>query len=57
MEIPPWFDPSQTPGKVCRLKKPLNGLKQSLQSWFDRFKKVMVAWLISISMSITPSIT
>ena len=29
--------------EVCRLKKPLYGLKQSLRAWFGRFAKVLIA--------------
>jgi Reverse transcriptase (RNA-dependent DNA polymerase) len=42
MEILPGFDTNQTAGKVCRLRKLLYGLKQSLRAWFDRFRKAMV---------------
>ncbi|XP_020245041.1 uncharacterized protein LOC109823167 [Asparagus officinalis] len=38
MEIPPGFAISQVAGKVCKLKKSLYGLKQSLREWFDRFR-------------------
>jgi Reverse transcriptase (RNA-dependent DNA polymerase) len=37
MEIPPGFANEQLKGKVCRLKRSLYGLKQSLRAWFDRF--------------------
>jgi hypothetical protein len=41
MEIPPGFANNQTPGKVCKLKKSLYGLKQSPCIWFDRFKRAV----------------
>lgn len=40
MEVPPGFKASQ-PGIVCRLEKPLYGLKQSPRAWFGRFSLAM----------------
>ena len=40
MNIPLGFE-RNTGNKVCELKKPLYGLKQSLRAWFGRFSKVM----------------
>ena len=39
MDLPPSFDANH--GKVCRLRKSLYGLKQSLRSWFDGFMKAV----------------
>jgi Reverse transcriptase (RNA-dependent DNA polymerase) len=41
IEIPPGFQNEQLKGKVCRLKRPLYGLKQSPRAWFDRFSMAM----------------
>jgi hypothetical protein len=41
MEIPPGLHESSVNGKVCKLKKALNGLKQSPRAWFERFTRVM----------------
>jgi Reverse transcriptase (RNA-dependent DNA polymerase) len=38
---PPGFENEQVKGKVCRLKRFLYGLKQSSQTWFDRFSTAM----------------
>lgn len=36
-KLPPSFFPSTSKGKVYKLKRSLYGLKQSLQTWFERF--------------------
>lgn len=41
MEPPPGFEGLFGGNKVCRLKKTLYGLKQSLRAWFGRFTKAM----------------
>ena len=41
MSPPPGFEESFGVGKVCKLKKSLYGLKQSLKAWFERFGKVI----------------
>lgn len=41
MEIPPGCGTPQTKRKVCRLRKSLYRLKQSLRVWFDRFRRAM----------------
>nr|GFA16775.1 putative ribonuclease H-like domain-containing protein [Tanacetum cinerariifolium] len=38
---PPGFVESLNPSEVCRLKKSLYGLKQSLRAWFGRFTLAM----------------
>jgi hypothetical protein len=43
MEIALGFGTAQTVDNVCMLKKSLYGLKQSLQTWFDKFRKVMIS--------------
>ena len=37
MEQPPGFVAQGEIGKMCRLRKSLYGLKQSLHAWFDKF--------------------
>ena len=45
MELPPGCNMQSKGGKhVCRLKKALSGLKQSLRAWFGRFTKLMKAF-------------
>ena len=39
MDVPQGFSCQSTVGKVCRLKKALYSLKQSLRAWFGRFLK------------------
>src|SRR5436190_16026335 len=41
MEFPPGFGTPQTNGKVCKLKKSLYRLKQSLRAWFNRFRRAV----------------
>lgn len=41
MDMPPGFEEKGPAGRVCRLKRSLYGLKQSLRAWFDRFGKVL----------------
>jgi Reverse transcriptase (RNA-dependent DNA polymerase) len=41
MEIPSGFAIPQSAGKVCKLKKSLYGLKQSLRAWFNRFRMIV----------------
>ncbi|RVW81800.1 Retrovirus-related Pol polyprotein from transposon RE1 [Vitis vinifera] len=40
MNIPPGFE-GNTSNNMCKLKKAICGLKQSLRAWFGRFAKVM----------------
>ena len=42
MSIPPGFGIVEG-NKVCKLKKALDGLKQSPHAWFRRFTKLMTA--------------
>ena len=41
MEQPPRFVAQGGIGKVCRLRKSLNGLKQSPRAWFGKFSQVI----------------
>ena len=41
MEIPSGFENQGSSEKVCKLKKSLYGLKQSLRTWFSRLTKVL----------------
>ena len=41
MEQPPGFVAQGESGLVCRLRRSLYGLKQSLRAWFDRFSSVV----------------
>lgn len=42
MEQPPGYvAQGENPSKVCRLKKAINGLKQSPNAWFDKFSSVI----------------
>ncbi|XP_024018583.1 uncharacterized protein LOC112090760 [Morus notabilis] len=41
MDMPPGFSKGQEDKRVCKLKRSLYGLKQSLRAWFDRFAKVI----------------
>ena len=41
MEQPPGFVAQGESGLVCRLRRSLNGLKQSPRAWFDRFSYVI----------------
>lgn len=41
IEAPPGFAGTFKKGEVCRLKRALYGLKQSLRAWFGRFTLVM----------------
>ena len=40
MDLPLGFEDLSN-NEVCRLKKPLFGLKQSLKAWFKRFRKLL----------------
>ena len=39
--IPPGYENRQDANKVCKLKKSLYGLKQSLRAWFGKFTHVL----------------
>lgn len=41
MEVPLGLEFSSTNGKVCKLKKTLDGLGQSPRVWFERFSQAM----------------
>lgn len=41
VNVPQGFSSQSTVGKVCRLKKAIYGLRQSLRAWFDRFPRVI----------------
>lgn len=41
MEAPPGLENSSNNQMVCKLKKALHGLKQSLCGWFDKFSKII----------------
>ena len=41
MEQPPGFVAQGEIGRVCRLRKPLYGLKQSPRAWFGKFSEVI----------------
>lgn len=41
MDLPPGLKESLGRDKVCRLRKSLYGLKQSLRAWFERFGNVV----------------
>ena len=41
MEEPPRFVTQGEIGKVCRLRKSLYGLKQSLHAWFGKFSQAV----------------
>lgn len=41
MSLPPGFEERLGLDKVCRLRKSLYGLKQSLRAWFERFGRAI----------------
>ncbi|CAN1141771.1 Retrovirus-related Pol polyprotein from transposon TNT 1-94 [Linum perenne] len=41
MTLPPGYEKTLGPGKVCRLNKSLYGLKQSPRAWFEKFGTVV----------------
>ena len=44
MSLPPGFEEMLGSDKVCRLRKSLYGLKQSLRAWFERFGKAVISY-------------
>lgn len=42
MDIPPGFENSSNPNKVCKIKKSLYNLKQSPRAWFGRFTEAII---------------
>ena len=42
MDLPPGFNMHLKGKKVCKLRKALNGLKQSPWAWFGRFAKIII---------------
>ncbi|KAB2611146.1 hypothetical protein D8674_019178 [Pyrus ussuriensis x Pyrus communis] len=44
MDFPPGYEVPNGGGKVCKLRKALNGLKQSPRAWFGRFTQVMKSY-------------
>ena len=42
MQVSPGMENESNRGLVCKLRKSLYVLKQSLRAWFDRFVKVMI---------------
>jgi len=47
MKQPPGFIAQEESGKVCRLKKSLYELKQSLRAWFGQFASIIRSFLFS----------
>lgn len=41
MSLPPGFEKGNEPNNVCKLRKSLYGLKQSLRAWFECFGKAV----------------
>lgn len=44
MDIHPGFEEEKTQGKICKLRKALYCLKQSLRAWFERFSRAMICF-------------
>jgi Reverse transcriptase (RNA-dependent DNA polymerase) len=44
MDPPPGYEGLRNKGLVCKLKKPLYGLKQSPRAWFGRFRSAMLKY-------------